>query len=83
MSFRALQLAPQIDKAIEGVAKRQGVSRDDLEDLAVPTYGLDAEGNRNQSDSGQLAPRVRPLAPWVRIEGVSDHGLYANKIGAA
>lgn len=34
-----------IEKTIEEAAKRAGISREDLEYLAVPTYGLDASGN--------------------------------------
>ncbi|MBC7808622.1 MAG: hypothetical protein H7145_21015 [Akkermansiaceae bacterium] len=34
----------QIEKALETAAKRQGVTKDDLEDLSVPTYGLDSDG---------------------------------------
>jgi hypothetical protein len=33
-----------IEKALNGAAERSGLSRDDLEDMAVPTYGLGAGG---------------------------------------
>jgi hypothetical protein len=35
-----------IEKALNAAAERSGQSRDDLEDLAVPNYGLDADGKR-------------------------------------
>lgn len=33
-----------IEKALNGAAERTGLSRDDLEDMAVPTYGLTSDG---------------------------------------
>ncbi|MBC8138559.1 MAG: DUF4132 domain-containing protein [Fibrella sp.] len=45
-----------IERTLETVAKRQGVTKDDLEDLSVPTYGLDAYGVRREtfpSDAGE------------------------------
>jgi hypothetical protein len=36
-----------IEKALNAAAERSGLSRDDLEDLAVPNYGLDADGKRS------------------------------------
>ena len=33
-----------IEKALNGAAERAGLSRDDLEDMAVPTYGFALEG---------------------------------------
>jgi hypothetical protein len=35
-----------IEKALNATAERSGMSRDDLEDIAVPNYGLDREGKR-------------------------------------
>ncbi len=37
-----------IEKALNAAAERSGLRRDDLEDLAVPTYGLDADGKRSE-----------------------------------
>jgi len=34
-----------IEKALNGAAERAGLSRDDLEDMAVPTYGLPPDGH--------------------------------------
>jgi hypothetical protein len=34
-----------IEKALNGAAESAGLERDDLEDMAVPDYGLDAGGN--------------------------------------
>ena len=38
-----------IEKALVEAAERNGVSRDDLEAMSVPTFGLDAEGVRLQT----------------------------------
>lgn len=35
-----------IEKALNGAAERTGLSRDDLEDMAVPNYGLASDGRR-------------------------------------
>ncbi len=35
-----------IEKALEGAAQRNGLSREDLEAMSVPRFGLDAEGVR-------------------------------------
>jgi hypothetical protein len=37
-----------IEKALNAAAERSGLSRDDLEDLAVPNYGLDGDGRRSE-----------------------------------
>ena len=37
-----------IEKALNSAAERSGLSRDDLEDLAVPNYGLDAKGRSSE-----------------------------------
>ncbi len=37
-----------IEKALNGAAERAALSRDDLEDMAVPTYGLAADGQRSE-----------------------------------
>ena len=37
-----------IEKALNGAAERAGLSRDDLEDMAVPTYGLGADGQLSE-----------------------------------
>jgi hypothetical protein len=37
-----------IEKALNGAAERAGLSRDDLEDMAVPTYGLAADGHLSE-----------------------------------
>ena len=37
-----------IEKALNGAAQRAGLIRDDLEDMAVPTYGLAPDGRRSE-----------------------------------
>jgi hypothetical protein len=50
-----------IDAALEGAAERSGMGRDDLDDLAVPTFGL--EGGACASTSGAVPPRCGSTAP--------------------
>ena len=38
----------QIEKAIESVSQKQGIPREELEDLSVPTFGLNEEGIRRE-----------------------------------
>ncbi|MBC7806401.1 MAG: DUF4132 domain-containing protein [Akkermansiaceae bacterium] len=47
-----------IERTLETVAKRQGVTKDDLEDLSVPTYGLDADGTRRETFPGDAGEYV-------------------------
>lgn len=39
----------QIEKAVEAAAKKRGMTREDLEDMAVPTYGFEQSGDRLES----------------------------------
>ena len=39
----------QIEKGLETAAKRAGVTKADLEDLSVPTYGFDQTGTRREA----------------------------------
>ena len=47
-----------IDKTIEGIAARSGMSRDDLEDLSVPTYGFGAPAAARDETFGEYAARA-------------------------
>ena len=59
-----------IEKALNGAAERAALSRDDLEDMAVPTYGLAADGQRSEHlgdcrvdlvlvpGTGEIEPRI-------------------------
>ncbi|MEZ4317829.1 MAG: DUF4132 domain-containing protein [Myxococcota bacterium] len=42
----------QIDRAMAVAGQRSGHSREDLEELAIPTFGLDASGQRTESLAG-------------------------------
>lgn len=49
-----------VEKALQGAAQRAGLSRDTLEDLAVPSFGLDSRGviaQRFDSYSSELSIR--------------------------
>ena len=64
-----------IEKALNGAAERAGLSRDDLEDMAVPTYGFALDGGSSEqfgacrvdlrlvSDTGEVELR------WVNATG--------------
>jgi hypothetical protein len=55
-----------VEKAIEAVARRVGLPREELEDLSVPTYGLDADGAARE-EFGDCAATLR-LTPEGKVE---------------
>ncbi len=55
----------QIEKGLEVAAKRAGVTKADLEDLSVPTYGFDQSGTRRE-EFGESAG-VATLTPSGEI----------------
>ena len=69
-----------IEKAMNEAAERNGVSRDDLEAMAVPTFGLDAAGGRiTVLDTRKTTPTLRTLEKYaVRAGGATNHrvGLF-------
>jgi hypothetical protein len=73
----------EIDKALESAARRLNVSREDLEELAVPTYGLTTVGHLEEPlgdftaelsvvDSGRTA-----LA-WRKLDGKLQKSVPAS-----
>ncbi|MBC7808621.1 MAG: hypothetical protein H7145_21010, partial [Akkermansiaceae bacterium] len=51
----------QIDALLTSAAERQGVTKDDLEDLSVPTYALENDGVRRETfDAYAVEMRVTP-----------------------
>ena len=56
-----------IDAAIDAAAGRSGLGRDELDDLAVPTFGLDA---------GRLRAAFGPYTAEVLVEGAYRVGLH-------
>lgn len=65
-----------IEKALNAAAERSGLSRDDLEDIAVPGYGLAPDGTRAEN-FGPYTATLRLTAPhfdsvevsWKNAEG--------------
>ena len=55
-----------IDAALDAAASRSGVSRDDLDELAVPTFGLDA---------GRLRATFGSFSAELTVEGVQQVSL--------
>lgn len=55
-----------IEKAIEAVAQRAGLPREEMEDLAVPTYGLELDGTARE-EFGECYVTVR-LTPEGKVE---------------
>lgn len=52
------QAQTQIAKALDEAAKREGLPRDEIEEIAVPSYGLDAVGLARES-MGEFTAEVR------------------------
>src|SRR5262249_47187265 len=48
----------QIEKAVDAAAKKRGLAREDLEDMAVPTYGFGEDGARVEQ-LGECEARLR------------------------
>jgi hypothetical protein len=63
-----------IGKALDGAARRAGLSRDDLEELSVPTYGLD-ENSCLREEVGDFTAELRVVGShevdlqWIRADG--------------
>jgi len=66
-----------IEKALNGAAERAGIQRDDLEDMAVPDYGLDAGGKHSyklgdcSADMVLARPRSEIELHWKDAAGKS------------
>ncbi len=71
----------QIDRALETAAARRGLTADDLEELAVPTYGL--EGGALRQPLGaytavlRLAGADRTDLTWLRPDGKRQKSVPA------
>lgn len=57
----------QIEKALTEAAKRQGISQDDLEEMAVPSYGL--------NDQGEASLRAGECLSVIRLTGARAVGM--------
>ncbi len=62
-----------IDKALHAAAERQGVSREDLEEMAVPAYGLHQVGRRTE--------RLGDYQAELTVDGSSARLLWLKDDG--
>src|SRR6185369_14514343 len=76
----------QLDKALERVAQREGLSPEELEEISVPTFDLDADGRRRMS-LGDFTAELRIAAPgaknavelaWTRADGTPQKSVPAQ-----
>ncbi|HEY3280936.1 MAG TPA: DUF4132 domain-containing protein [Armatimonadota bacterium] len=73
----------QIEAAIRVAAERAGMSPEDVEELTVPTYGLDESGRLSEA-LGDVTAEIRVLGPhrtewrWTTAEGRSLKGPPAR-----
>ncbi|MEM9702757.1 MAG: DUF4132 domain-containing protein, partial [Planctomycetota bacterium] len=66
----------QIEKALNDAAEREGLPRDEIDELAVPTYGLE------RADDGRVGIREEPLGEFtarLSISGTSSTTLQFVK----
>ena len=59
-----------VSEALEAAAQRQGVSREELEEITVPAFGLDADGQRVEA-LGECAAKLTAegLLTWRASDG--------------
>jgi hypothetical protein len=64
----------EIEKAFTAAAQRLGMSREDIEELGVPTYGLEEVGVRRETFGGEFVAELRVdgrevSTTWERSDG--------------
>jgi hypothetical protein len=57
----------EIEKALDAAAERAGLSRNDLEELSVPTFGLESDGTRTET-LGEVIATLRVTGNDVALE---------------
>ena len=76
----------QLEKALERVALREGMSPQELEEISVPTFDLDADGRRRET-LGDFTAEVRIAATggsgavelaWTRADGSPQKSVPAQ-----
>ncbi|HVK39022.1 MAG TPA: DUF4132 domain-containing protein [Candidatus Kapabacteria bacterium] len=77
-----LQAHRQIEKAMERAAAARGMSTRDLEEIAVPTFGLDEQGIR-QETLGEFTAELRIVGSNVTLEWIGANGRRAKSPPAA
>lgn len=72
-----------IEKGLEVVAKRAGVSKADLEDLSVPTYGFPLEGVRREEFGECAAVATIGLGGEISVAWVGPNAKPVKAVPAA
>ncbi|MBW4692678.1 MAG: DUF4132 domain-containing protein [Lyngbya sp. HA4199-MV5] len=73
----------QIEKAFDRAAEKAGLSRQDLEELAIPTYNLDATGTLHQS-LGSVVATLKVVGTqqvelsWLKSDGKPQKSVPAE-----
>ncbi|HZT43887.1 MAG TPA: DUF4132 domain-containing protein [Chthonomonadaceae bacterium] len=73
----------QIEKGLETAAQRAGVTKADLEDMSVPTFGFDSEGVRREAFGdcaavATIAPAGDILVEWFGANGKAVKSVPAE-----
>ncbi|GGJ51796.1 DUF4132 domain-containing protein [Deinococcus roseus] len=63
----------EIEKALDAKASKLGISKEDLEELGIPTYGLDVQGERME--------QLGDLTAKVQVKGREVEISYQNAAG--
>jgi Domain of unknown function (DUF4132) len=63
-----------IEKALNRAAERSGLSRDDLEDIAVPTYGLEENGVQEKLGDSAVALMLIPATGEIELHWTNGEG---------
>ncbi len=63
----------EIEKALEESARRAGITKEDLEEIAVPIYGLGSNGTRTEQ-LGDVTATLRVTGNDVRLEWMDAKG---------
>jgi predicted DNA-binding WGR domain protein len=71
-----------IGKQLEDAAARQGVSRADLEEMTVPTYGLDGVGIRRET-LGEFTVELIVIDDKVQLTWLKSDGKTQKSVPAA
>ena len=72
-----------IEQALEQAAKRAGVSRDQLEEMTVPDFGLDPGGTRTEQFGEYSAHLAIELSTSVHLTWTDQEGKSLKSVPAA
>lgn len=83
MRVRYASALKLVDKALAGAARRAGVTPDELEEMSVPTCGLDAEGRLEETFGAftaraELTPAGEVSLTWHKEGGKAQSSVPAE-----